>query len=126
VIGRTEITKNNIDSVIKAATEKVRQAYEKARVQAEQLLQARVPVDTGALKGSTRAESLSTVGALGGLGVGFSMNSFGNESSGKAYARWVNGGHHAANGNWIPAQPYFSQTVADVQADLSGDLKKVF
>lgn len=107
------VLKEHITETVKAMVARITTAYESAAKMADQRLQESVPVDTGKLKESTKVTPVEGPGL-----VGFQMRSFGNDETGKGYAKFVNGGHHTVNGGWVPPQPYFSQATQDAKDDL--------
>jgi|SRR6185503_11015189 len=116
--GRTVVVRDRTAQVVAAAIKRVQGAYVKARDLGDQRLQSLVPRLTGALASSSVAELLEPTKLL--------LRSYGDESAGKAYARWVNGGHHTQSGTFVPANPYFSQSCRDVRDQLVEDQAQVF
>lgn len=132
--GETKIVRNDTERIIANARARARALYERARERGQQSLESLTPVDTGNLKASSKAEPLRAAdaprsrdarGRFANEEIGFSMRSFGDEANNKAYARWVNGGHHTASGSFVPANPYFSQSVADASAVIKEGLPSV-
>jgi hypothetical protein len=119
-LGRAEVVRSDYGKAVQARIAKYKRAYEAAREAADNTMQSMAPEDTGALKASSKATMLPD-------GLGFVMRSFGNESMGKAYAKFVNSGHHIAKKDgtivFIPAVPFFSQAEADARATLREHLR---
>lgn len=134
--GYTTVVRGDYESEIAKVRRRLQSLYERGRAKGEQSLQSLCPVDTGALRESSRAESINAglprardaQGRFTTQEIGFVMTSFGNEATGQQYATYVNEGHHTVSGSWVPPNPYFSQSVADanavVQEGLLGVLAK--
>lgn len=118
-LGHASVIRSDYEKALQAKIARIKRAYEAAMNVADQTMQNMVPVDKGNLKASTKAESLTDR-------IGFVMRSFGDQSTGKAYARWVNGGHNialAAGGvRFVSGVPFFSQAEADARAVLRREL----
>lgn len=119
-LGHAEVVKSNYAKAVQARINKYKAAYKAAADVADQTMQNMVPERTGALKASTSAKVTED-------GLGIIMRSYGDEANGKAYARWVNGGHHVAlkggGAKFVPGVPYFSQAQADARATLARRLR---
>lgn len=131
--GYTRVVRDDTDAVVANIRRRTQALYERARDRGEQSLQSLVPVDTGALKESSHAESINVglprsrdaAGRFTNQEIGFVMRSFGNETTGEQYAKFVNEGHHTASGSWVPPNPYFSQAEADAKAVVEEELPSV-
>lgn len=121
-LGRAGVVKLNLIRDVQTRRKRIVEAHETARNVAEQSLQTNVPVLSGALKASSKAERLPN-------GIGFEMRSYGNEAEGRAYAYWVNFGHtivlKSGGTRFVSPQPYFSQAVADARAKRDEALKQL-
>lgn len=132
--GYTRVVRNDYDIEASNIRRRVQALYERGRQKGEESLQSLVPVDTGALKESSHAESINAGqprsrdfrGRFLKEDIGFIMRSFGNEATGQQYATFVNEGHHTVSGSWVPPNPYFSQSVADANAVVQEGLPSIF
>jgi len=113
----TVITKDRILQVVDNAVKNAQQIYEQTGVKGEQRMKQNAPVDTGELQKSSKVIQMS-----GGTVFGFILRSYGNEQVGRAYALYVDRGHHTVSGGWVPANPYYSQAVTDTKDDLATEL----
>lgn len=131
--GYTRVVRNDYDIEAGKIRRRVQALYERGRQKGEDSLQSLCPVDTGALKESSHADPINAGlersrdfrGRFLKEDIGFIMRSFGDESTGKQYATFVNEGHHTVSGSWVPPNPYFSQSVADANAVVQEGLPSV-